>query len=131
MIVLDASALVDVVIDEPAGLWVLEQMGPDGVAAPSHQVAEVLSAVARLGRAEVLDRVAVDRAVGRAMVLDQNLVLPTAAHVRRALALSDRVRVTDGLYVALAEELGCPIVTTGRRLTRAGLDCEIRAPAPS
>lgn len=129
MIVLDASALVDVVVDEPSGLWVLEQMSTDGVAAPSHQVAEVLSAVARLRRAEVLDGASAASAMDRALDVEQDLVISSAAHVRRAMSLSDRVRVTDGLYVALAEELRCPLVTTDRRLARAGLACEVRVPS--
>lgn len=129
MIVLDASALVDVVIDEPVADWVLGELTSEEVAAPAHQVAEVLSAVTRLGRADVLDRESVGRALDRAQALEQALVLPTPAHIRRALALSGHIRVTDGLYVALAEELGCALVTTDRRLSRATVDCEVRAPS--
>ena len=51
MIALDASALVDAVLDQPAGEWVLEQIAGEEVAAPAHQSAEVLSALSRLVRA--------------------------------------------------------------------------------
>ncbi|HYT10569.1 MAG TPA: hypothetical protein VEL73_07900 [Mycobacteriales bacterium] len=48
MIVLDASALVDVVLDQPPAPWLLDQISGEDVVAPSHQPAEVLSAVGRL-----------------------------------------------------------------------------------
>jgi hypothetical protein len=60
--------------------------------------------------------------------LPQRLVPPSAAHVRRAFALRDHIRVADGLYVALADELGCPLVTTDRRLAGANTPCEVRVP---
>ena len=37
MIVLDASALVDVVLDQPHGSWVLAQIAGEQVCAPAHQ----------------------------------------------------------------------------------------------
>jgi predicted nucleic acid-binding protein len=38
------------------------------------------------------------------------------------------VRVLDGLYVAVAESLRCPVITTDLRLARAGLPVEVRSP---
>ncbi len=97
-------------------------------AAPAHQLAEVLLAVSRLQRSGVLDRRQVQDVMDRAVAVEQDPVRPTPAHVRRAVVLSDHMRVTDGLYVALAGELGYALVTTDRRLGRAGLDCEVRTP---
>lgn len=128
MIVLDASALVDVLADQANKEWVLEQIVGQELCAPAHQPAEVLSAVARLGRAGVLAPPAQAEAIDEAMSLEQELVLPTLAHVRRALALADRVRVLDGLYVALAEERRCTLLTTDRKLAGAGTGCDVRAP---
>ena len=48
MIVLDAAAVVDVVTDQPTKPWVLENLRGQEVLAPAHQLAEVLSAIARL-----------------------------------------------------------------------------------
>jgi len=45
-----------------------------------------------------------------------------------AFDLRQRLRVLDGLYVALAAERGVPLVTTDRRLARAGAPCEVVAP---
>jgi len=51
VIVLDASALVDVVLDQSTAAWVLDEIAEQEVCAPAHQPAEVLSALARLVRA--------------------------------------------------------------------------------
>lgn len=132
MIVLDAAALVDVVLDQPAKDWVLDQLVDEVVCAPAHQPAEVLSAIARLVRSDELDGDAAAHAVREARAAEQELVAPEVAHLERALALQDRIRVVDGLYVALAQSRDCPLVTTDRRLSRAQPPCEVRsAPAGS
>ena len=128
MIVLDASALVDVICDQPSASWVLDQIAEDEISAPAHQPAEVLSAVARLVRAGTLEPLAGREALDEAFALSQRLVSPTAAHVRRAFTLRERIRVVDGLYVVLADELSCPLVTTDRRLGAAEAPCEVRTP---
>jgi predicted nucleic acid-binding protein len=128
LIVLDASALVDVVLDQRSAPWVLDQIADSEISTPAHQPAEVLSALARLVRAAALEPLAAREALEEALALPQRLVAPTAAHVRRAFALRERIRVVDGLYVALADELGCPLVTTDRRLATADAPCEVRAP---
>lgn len=128
MIVLDAAALVDVVLDQAASGWVLDQVTGEEIRAPGHQLAEVLSAVSRLVRAAALGVAEAADALREATALPQRLVTPTPAHIDRAFALRHRIRVLDGLYVALAEELGCPLVTTDTRLGGAGLPCEVRVP---
>lgn len=128
MIVLDASALVDVLLDQPTAAWVLDQLADEEVSAPAHQPAEVVSAVARLVRAGELAPEAARDALAEAMALPQRLVTPTAAHLLRAYTLRDRIRVLDGLYVVLADELQCALVTTDCRLAGAEAPCEVRAP---
>jgi predicted nucleic acid-binding protein len=129
VIVLDAAALVDVVLDQPAKPWVLDQLRGVAICAPAHQPAEVLSALARLVRAGAIDGATASDALLEASGLDQDLVAPTTGHLRRALDLQDRVRVLDGLYVALTEERAAALVTTDARLARAGLDVPIRCPS--
>lgn len=128
MIVLDASALVDVVLDQPDAGWVLDQIAAQEVSAPAHQAAEVISALACLERAGEIDAVAARNALDEAMALPQRLLPPTIVQLRRAYALRDRIRVLDGLYVAAADELGCALVTTDLRLARAAPPCEVRTP---
>jgi predicted nucleic acid-binding protein len=128
VIVLDASALVDVVLDQSSAEWVLGQIADEDVSAPAHQPAEVLSALARLSRGGILSPDVARDALDEAFALPQRFITPTAAHVRRAFALRERIRVVDGLYVVLADELGCPLVTTDRRLAGADAPCEVRVP---
>ncbi len=128
MIVLDACALIDAVLDQPTAGWVLDEIAGEEVCAPAHQPAEVLSALARLVRTAQVDLESARDALDEALALPQRFVTPTAGHVRRAFALRDRIRVVDGLYVALADELDCPLVTTDRRLAVADAPCEIRTP---
>jgi predicted nucleic acid-binding protein len=124
MIVLDASALVDVVIDQPPKQSVLEQLDQP-IAAPAHQLAEVLSALARLVRAGTITPDVAREALDEAAALGQEQVAPSRRHLTRALDLQSRIRVLDGLYVALAEERQCPLVTTDQRLAGAETPCEV------
>lgn len=128
MIVLDASALIDVLADQQDAGWLLDQMQSEEVIAPAHQPAEVLSAIARLHRAGALTEDKARDALAAATGLQQQLVVPSATHLRRAFDLRERIRVVDGLYVALAEERGVPLLTTDRRLVRADPPCEVLAP---
>jgi predicted nucleic acid-binding protein len=120
---------VDTVLDQTPKPWVLGQLAGQEVIAPAHQPAEVLSALARLARAGTVGAPEVLDALREAAALPQTLVTPSIAHLERALNLQDRVRVLDGLYVALAEELGCALVTTDRRLAGVDVECEVRTPA--
>ncbi|TRW43799.1 type II toxin-antitoxin system VapC family toxin [Georgenia yuyongxinii] len=128
MIVVDASALVDVLVGQEHADWVLERMTGDELVAPAHQVAEVLSAITRLERAGTLTAEAAADAVGAASSLPQRLIVPTGGHIRRAFELRARLRVLDGLYVALAEELDVPLLTTDHRLARAEPRCTVLVP---
>jgi predicted nucleic acid-binding protein len=128
VIVLDASALVDLVLDQSGAEWVVGQIDGEQIMAPAHQHGEVLSALSRLVRSAVLTPEVAREALEEALELPQRLVPPSAAHVRRAFVLREHIRVTDGLYVALADELGCPLVTTDRRLAGAHAPCEVRVP---
>ncbi|GAB08005.1 PIN domain-containing protein [Gordonia amarae] len=124
MIVLDASALVDVITDQPAKPGVLDRLaGP--ISAPAHQLAEVVSAVARMRRAGLIDAENARAAIGDAATLTQHHVPLDEDLLQRALTLDGRLRVLDALYVALAERLSCPLVTTDARLARAEPPCDV------
>ena len=52
---------------------------------------------------------------------------PAAAFLERAFELRHTVSAYDAIYVALAEALGCELVTADGRLARApGLRCAVR-----
>ncbi len=82
----------------------------------------------RLAHADVLPTADLSRVVDRAFELSQTTVPITRAHVRRAVQLQASIRLADGLYVALAEELACPLLTTNRRLARSVTTCEVLSP---
>ncbi len=51
---------------------------------------------------------------------------PALPLMRRAFELRDDVTAYDAVYVALAERLGCPLVTADQRLADApGLTCSV------
>lgn len=125
MIVLDASALVDVVADRAPRDAVLDRIEGERVLAPGHQLAEVSSAVVRLLRAGELDNASAERALDDAAALVQEVVPITRDHLRRAFALRDNIRILDGIYVSLAESRDCPLVTTDGRLARSNPPCQV------
>lgn len=75
MIVLDTSALVEVVADRPARDAVLDYLHTR-ILAPSHQLAEVSSAIIRLLRAEELSAEQAERALADAAALRQEVIYP-------------------------------------------------------
>ncbi len=93
--------------------------------APAHQPVEVLSAIAHLLRADEITAETAGAAIRDAGRLVQELVVPDAALIWQAYQLRDRIRVVDGLDVALAQRLGCPLVTTDRRLAPSHPPCDI------
>ncbi len=51
---------------------------------------------------------------------------PALPLMRRAFELRDNVTAYDAVYVALAERLGCPLVTADQRLAAApGITCSV------
>lgn len=124
MIVLDAAALVDVVADRPSREAVLDHL-TQPICAPGHQLAEVISALTRLVRADELTPIQCSRGLRDAATLEQDIVALDDRLLARAFALREQVRVLDGLYVALAERRGCPLLTTDARLARAEPPCEV------
>jgi predicted nucleic acid-binding protein len=114
-VVVDASAVVDLLLGNDVGLQVELRLRGRELHAPAHLDAEVLSALGRLHRAGELD----DEQVSER--LD---ALATAAIERNALAgllagawvRRPTLRLVDALYVELAEQLGAPLLTTDARL---------------
>jgi len=117
-LVVDASALVDLLLGNDVGIRVEFRLRGHELHAPAHLDAEVLSALGRLHRAGELD----DEQV--AQRLD---ALATAAIERHPLpnllagAWTRRhtLRLVDGLYVELAEQLDATLLTTDGPLAAA------------
>ena len=131
MIVVDAAAVVDLLLDDGSrGRWVRRELAGKAVLhAPQLIDYETLAATRRKIQRHEIDP---DRA-NRAMSDFTGLRIrryPPRPFLRRALELRESVTSYDAFYVALAETLDYPLVTTDRRLARAhGHEAEIRSPA--
>lgn len=128
MIVLDASALVDLVADGAAKTSLARRLDGQMLAAPAHQMAEVAAALARLVRAGDLRAEDGRTALALAARLPQQIHPLDARLMDRAWALRERIRILDGVYVALAERLSAPLLTSDRRLAAAQPPCEVLVP---
>ena len=114
-VVVDTSALVDLLLANDLGQAVGKRLAGTGLHAPAHVAAEVLSALGRLHRAGDLGADIVE------MKLNALAAAPITRHgvddlLLGAWARRHRLRLADALYVELAAQLDCPLVTTDRRL---------------
>jgi predicted nucleic acid-binding protein len=117
-VVIDASALVDLVVQSERAPAVAQAVGSTDMVAPDVVNPEVLSILRRLERTgELAAREAV-QAVEDLMdaPLRRFSTLPLLAE---AWSLRANVSAADACYVALARILRCPLVTADRKLSRA------------
>jgi predicted nucleic acid-binding protein len=116
-IVLDASAMVDILVHNDRTTAVSARITRAVIHVPAHFDAEVLSALGRLNRAGHLTNTAVATALGRLarapLTRHPLLNLTIGAWSKRAA-----IRLPDALYVELAEQLDMPLITTDGRLSR-------------
>lgn len=120
MPVIDASALVELLLRTPRGAQVATALATGDAAAPELLDVEVLSTLARLVRGKIIS----DREASLAGTTLPRAAVTRLSHpplVARVWELRDRVRIADGFYVACAERLGMPLVTVDARLARAPL----------
>jgi predicted nucleic acid-binding protein len=116
-VVIDASALVELLGDFTYGQAVAHRLRDMRVHAPAHLDAEVLSALGRLNRAGTLGATDVEAGLNR---LAQ---LPVQRHGLDGLLLGawtrrTDIRLLDALYVELASQLRVPLLTVDRKLAR-------------
>ncbi|WP_109774446.1 type II toxin-antitoxin system VapC family toxin [Quadrisphaera granulorum] len=117
-VVVDASAMVDLLLDNELGAAVRQRLAGHALHAPAHLDAEVLSALGRLHRAGDLEAEAVRE------MLRHLAVAPVRRHDVSDLlvgtwARRHQLRLVDALYVELAVSQGLQLVTTDRRLHAA------------
>jgi predicted nucleic acid-binding protein len=128
--VVDASVVVDALIgDGSRGLAARAAIAHvDLMVAPEHVKAECAQGIRRAWRTgTVSDRRAT--AALRSLALLAVATVPVAHLLGRAWELRHNLTATDALYVALAEQLGLPLVTTDLRIGRAaGVRCPVVHP---
>ncbi len=131
MLVVDAAALCEVLLDGPSAGEVGARFAADPDLVAPHVIdVEAFGVIRRADRLGLIDRSDAARAVedlaswpgtrfGHQLLLE------------RAFELRDNVRGWDAMYVALAEILEAPLLTTDRRLARAnGPRCAIELIGP-
>lgn len=116
-VVVDASALVDMLVGTAPAAAVRTRLQDTLWHAPAHLDAEVLSALGRLSRAAQLQPAEVEErlALLASVPVHRHLVPPLlpGAWARRV-----DLRLVDALYVELASQLQAPLITTDQRLAR-------------
>lgn len=120
-LLIDASAIVDLLVEGSRTDGVESRLRGARLAAPDVVGLEVVSALARLERAGRLPRQGAD-AARDAWTRTSVRRLPLAYVEDRVWALRDRVRLSDAYYLAYAERLRVPLLTCDARLARAPLD---------
>ena len=119
MIVLDASALIELLLGTPRGLQVADLLEDATVSVHVPHLAdvEVSHALRRLVTVKAIS----DAMAGEAVDELQNLPLVRHGHdatLDRMWALRRNVSAYDAAYLALAEVLGATLVTCDRRLAK-------------
>jgi len=117
-VVVDASCIVDLLVGSPQARAIRERLRGCQAHVPAHFDAEVLSALGRLARAGKLSaRQATDRVRRLQRIPTERHLLPPL--LAAAWQLRHNLRLVDALYVALAQQLGAPLVTTDARMASA------------
>lgn len=133
MIVVDASVVANALADdEQSGDAARRRLSADpDLHAPHLLDLEVLSVLRRNAAADRLN----DRRVGLAIADLRDLPVTRYPHLpfaTRIWELRHNLTPYDAAYVALAEELGCPLVTGDHAIKGApGISCEVEVLAPS
>jgi len=117
VIVVDASAVLELLLNTPAGRAVGERLLDPGESlhAPHLLDVEVLQVLRRYRRSGAFDDRRGREAIGDLMDLPLTRY-PHQMFVERAWELRDSLTAYDAIYVALAEGLAAPLVTRDRRL---------------
>lgn len=117
-LVVDASALVDVLVGAGPAPAVVEALRGAELHAPAHLDAELLSALGRLERAGRLSVSQVSTRIKRVETapIERHHLTPLLAG---AWSRRRNLRLVDALYVELASQLGARVVSTDAALARA------------
>ena len=120
MIVVDASALVELLLQTPVGTRVEKRLerNDDEVHAPHLVDIEIAHALRRLVRMGEVSTPRAEEAI--ADLLDFDVYrYPHVDLLDRAWTIRANVTVYDAMYIALAEALGAPLLTCDARLSAA------------
>lgn len=130
MIVIESSAMVDALVDDPANPELLALIADSDLHAPSLLDYEVASALRGHVLGGKLDEAQVEDATEDFTALGIERY-PLSRMMRGVLDLRDNFTVYDAAYVVLAQALEAPLVTVDAKLTEAGkFGVEVRVLRP-
>lgn len=119
MIVLDASAAIEIVLDRPSATVIREDVAATGpVLVPAHFEADAYSGLRRMVNTGVIGRGELPAAIQHVADMPGERV-PLAPLLRAAYQLFDQVGAHDSFYVALALALRATLLTSDAPLARA------------
>lgn len=129
MIVVDASAVADALLDGgDRGRWATAALRAEELHAPQLVEYEVVAVIRKWVLLRKASLAKGEQALAELSRLPMRRY-PATPFVGRIWGLRASLSAYDASYVALAEALRCPLVTTDERLARAhGHDAEIRSP---
>jgi predicted nucleic acid-binding protein len=133
VIVIESSAVVDALVDDPANPELLALMADNDLHAPAlldYEVANALRGHARSGK--LTDAQLNDATEDLNALHIQRYPLSTM--LRDVLALRDNFTVYDAAYVVLAQVLDLPLITADTKLTEAsrlGVNVRVLRPPPA
>jgi predicted nucleic acid-binding protein len=117
-LVIDASAMVELLLRSPAARAVEAAILDTDAFAPELLDVEVISALARLEREGELEARFARNALN--VLLEAPVTrVPHAGLIMDAWMRRHNLSAYDSVYVALAARLGCPLITGDVRLARA------------
>ncbi len=128
ILLVDASAAVDLLVRSDAGERVRRFLaGTEDVSlmTVAHLDAEVLSALARLHRGDVLNTAEVAGLLDRLAAMEMRRLAITGSLLQAAWDLRDNISARDALYVAAARSIRGQLLTTDDRLARAVPDLAV------
>jgi len=116
--------MVDLLTGSPTADIVRDALLHDVVLAPELLDVEVASALAGLQRGGKMTDIEADDALG--VMLNAPVVrVPHGPLIRAAWSRRDRLSLYDAVYVSLAAEVGCPLITADRRLASSVNDIPV------
>jgi len=127
-LVIDASAVAEILVESDPGRRsaVIDAVGKDvHWIVPEHFSVEVISALRGRWLGGQVTRADFEAAV-EAVTRYEFDIWPTLPLIPRIVELAANATAYDAAYLALAEELGCPLVTADTKLARVpGIRCRV------
>lgn len=128
MKVVDASAMIEVLSRTTKAAAIEALLDDDDIFAPDLMIAEVVHHFRHLVLGKHVDDRVATAAIAAFVAADIKFV-PVWPVSARVWELRSHVSAYDACYVAIAEDLRCPLITTDRKLARAhGLHITVITP---